>query len=98
MKLSSVFAGKKIGSQREKDMDAVIAAVYRHPSDGSVWLFTEADKQENGDWLMYGYCRILIWEWGYVLRSQLPEKVKYDASWNGKTVREYMQEVYKDAE
>ena len=34
------------------------------------WLITEGEKQGN-DWLLYGYCRITDWEWGYVLLSEL---------------------------
>ena len=39
------------------------------------WLITEASKQEDGDWLMFGYCHIFEWEWGYVSLKEL-ESVK----------------------
>lgn len=38
-----------------------------------VWLVTEAEQQEDGDWLFFGYCHIQEWEWGYVLLSQIQE-------------------------
>ena len=31
----------------------------------------DAEKQENGDWLLFGYCHIFEWEWGYLYLSEL---------------------------
>ena len=41
------------------------------PCSGATWLITEAEKQENGDYLMYGYSYIHEWEWGYINLSDL---------------------------
>ena len=41
--------------------------------NAEVWLVTEAEQQEDGDWLFFGYCHIQEWEWGYVLLSQIQE-------------------------
>ncbi len=44
---------------------------YFNPCGAGTWLVTEAELQENGDWLMFGYCHIQCFEWGYVLLSEL---------------------------
>lgn len=64
-----------IGSQDEKGMDAEVVVKYFNPCGAGTWLITEGEKQENGDWLLYGYCNIFEWEWGYVMLSEL-ESVK----------------------
>lgn len=35
------------------------------------WLITEAEKQEDGDWKLFGFCHIYEWEWGYLMLSDL---------------------------
>lgn len=60
-----------IGSQDDKGMDAYVVVKYFNPCGAGTWLITEGEKQENGDWLLYGYCHIFEWEWGYVLLSEL---------------------------
>lgn len=49
----------------------------------ATWLITEAQEQEDGDWLFYGLATLghpsqihpgdLLWEWGYVTLKQLQE-------------------------
>ena len=58
-------------SQDEKGFEAVIAVKYFNPFGSGTWLITEAEKQEDGDWLLFGYCHIFKWEWGYVMLSEL---------------------------
>ena len=48
---------------------------YFNPIGVGTWLITEAEKQENGDWLLFGYCHIYEWEWGSVMLSEL-ESIK----------------------
>ena len=48
-----------------------IVVKYFNPVGAGTWLITEGEKQEDGDWLLYGYCHIHEWEWGYVLLSEL---------------------------
>lgn len=48
---------------------------YFNPNGAGTWLITEAEKQEDGDWMLYGYCHILEWEWGPVMLSEL-ESIK----------------------
>ena len=58
-------------SQEGKGFEAVIAVKYFNPFGSGTWLITEAEKQEDGDWLLFGYCHIFEWEWGYVMLSEL---------------------------
>lgn len=64
-----------IGSQDGKGEDADVIVKYFNPCGAGTWLITEGEKQENGDWLLFGYCHIFEWEWGYVMLSEL-ENVK----------------------
>ena len=64
-----------IGSQDGKGMDAEVVVKYFNPCGAGTWLITEGEKQENGDWLFFGYCNLFEWEWGYVMLSEL-ESVK----------------------
>lgn len=60
-----------IGSQDEKGMEAEVIVKYFNPCGAGTWLITEGEKQENGDWLLFGYCYLFEWEWGYVTLSEL---------------------------
>ncbi len=62
-----------IGSTDGKGMDAEVIVKYFNPMGAGTWLITEGEKQPDGDWLLYGYCHIFCWEWGYVLLSELEE-------------------------
>lgn len=64
-------------SQDGKGLNAQILVKYFNPYGAGTWLITEAEKQDNGDWLFFGYCHIFEWEWGYVTLSELMQtKVK----------------------
>lgn len=58
-------------SQDGKGEDAEVIVKYFNPYGVGTWLITEAEKQENGDWMLFGYCHIHEWEWGYVMLSEL---------------------------
>lgn len=58
-------------SQDGKGMGAEVVAEYYNPSGAGRWLITEGERQEDGDWRMFGYCHIFEWEWGYVMLSEL---------------------------
>ena len=60
-----------LGSTDGQGMDAKVIVKYFNPYGSGTWLITEGEKQENGDWLLYGYCHILEWEWGYVMLSEI---------------------------
>ena len=52
-------------------MDAEVLVKYFNPCGAGTWFIVEASKQEDGDYLIYGYCHIFEWEWGYVMLSEL---------------------------
>ena len=69
--LEKKFNNYRLGSQYDKGMDATVVVKYFNPCGAGTWLITEGEKQDNGDWLLYGYCYIYEWEWGYALLSEL---------------------------
>lgn len=62
-------------SQDGLGMEAKVIVKYFNPCGSGTWLITEGERQDNGDWLLFGYCHINEWEWGYVALSEL-ESVK----------------------
>ena len=69
------FANTPLYSTDGQGMNAEVLVKYFNPCGSGTWLITEAEKQDNGDYLLYGYCHIHEWEWGYVLLSDL-ESIK----------------------
>lgn len=69
--IENKFAEYPLGSQDGKGFDAKVVVKYFNPYGAGTWLITEGEKQEDGDWLMFGYCHIFEWEWGYVTLSEL---------------------------
>ena len=53
------FERHPIGSQEGKMDQAVVLVKYFNPIGAGTWLITEAEKQEDGDWMLFGYCHIL---------------------------------------
>ena len=60
-----------LNSQDEKGKDAEIIVKYFNPFGAGTWLITEGEKQEDGDWLLFGYVQLQFNEWGYVRLSEL---------------------------
>lgn len=76
MKLLTKEIEKKLtetpfGSTDGQGFNAKVIVKYFNPCGAGTWLITEGEKQEDGDWLLFGYCHIFEWEWGYVLLSEL---------------------------
>ena len=69
--INELFKQYPLYSQDGKGMDSVVLVKYFNPCGAGTWLITEAEEQENGDWLLFGYCHIFCWEWGYVMLSEL---------------------------
>lgn len=65
------FQAHPLGSQNGKGMDAKVLVKYFNPIGAGTWLITEAERQSDGDWLLFGYCHICEWEWGSLLLSEL---------------------------
>lgn len=92
--LRQKFEEHPLYSQDEKGMNAEVIAKITNPFGSGTWLITEAEKQEDGDWLLFGYCHISMWEWGYVMFNDL-DKIRILgihplclSIGNGKTVKE----------
>ena len=58
-------------SQDDRGKDSTVVVKYFNPYGIGTWLITEANKLDNGDWEMFGYCHLYEWEWGYVMLSEL---------------------------
>lgn len=69
------FKKYPFGSQEGFGEDAEVLVKYFNPSGLGTWLITEAEKQDDGEWLLYGYCNIYEWEWGSVSLKEL-ESIK----------------------
>lgn len=69
--LETKFEKYPLYSQEDKGMESEVIVKYFNPCGAGTWLITEGEKQEDGDWLFYGYCNIFEWEWGYVTLSEL---------------------------
>lgn len=69
--LEKVFAKYPLYSQDGKGNDAVVIAKFFLPGSGFTWYVTEAEKQENGDYMFFGYVEGLDSELGYFSLSQL---------------------------
>ena len=65
------FEKHPFGSQEKDGKNAKVLVKFFNPYGRGTWLITEAEKQEDGDWLMFGYCHIFEWEWGYVSFNEL---------------------------
>ena len=71
--LEEILSKYPFDSQDEKGKSAKVIVKYFNPCGAGTWLITEGEKQENGDWLLFGYCHIYEWEWGYVSLRELQE-------------------------
>lgn len=69
--LEKNFEKYPIGSQEGLMEEAEVIVKYFNPAGIGTWLITEGEKQGDGDWLLFGYCHLFEWEWGYVLLSEL---------------------------
>ena len=73
--LEKAFERYPLYSQDGLMEEAEVVVKYFNPCGAGTWLITEGEKQENGDWMFFGYCHIYEWEWGYVTLSEL-ESIK----------------------
>lgn len=72
--LEEEFKKYPIGSQDGLGGQAKVIAKYFNPMGAATWFITEADKKENGDFEMYGFCNLGdsdMAEFGYVMLSEL---------------------------
>lgn len=70
--IESLFEKYPIGSQEGKMKDALVLVKYFNPMGVGTWLITEAEWDAKANtWIMFGYCHLYEWEWGYVALSDL---------------------------
>lgn len=69
--LEKLFKNYPLYSQEDKGFDADVVVKYFNPVGAGTWLITEGEKQDDGDWLFFGYCHVFEWEWGSVRLSDL---------------------------
>lgn len=86
-----------LGSQEGKGFDAEVLVQYFNPMGSGTWLITEAEQKPDGTWLLFGYCHIQEWEWGYVALSELENLVlpfgmtiERDIYSSGRYVRDFL--------
>ena len=70
-KIRQQFRKYPLYSQESKGINSTVIVKYFNPVGSGTWLITEAEEQEDGDWLLFGYCHISCWEWGYVSLNEL---------------------------
>ena len=96
-KLENAFKKFPLYSQDGKGKDAKVIAHY-FSLTGADWFITEANKLDNGDFEMFGYCVISNGEFGYVMLSQLEElgiMIERDMYYDPceKTVNDFLSEI-----
>ncbi len=72
--LEEAFEKYPLGSQDELLGQAKVIAKFFNPMGVGTWFITEAEKQEDGDYEMFGYCHLgddELAEFGYVMLSEL---------------------------
>ena len=72
--LEKTFEKYPLGSQEGLGSKAKVIAKFFNPIGTGTWLITEAEKLENGDYEMFGYCHLgddEMAEFGYVCLSEL---------------------------
>lgn len=67
------FEKAKLYSKEGQGFDAEVVVKYFNPYGRGTWIITEGEKQGNGDWMLFGFCHIFEWEWGYVMLSELED-------------------------
>lgn len=70
--LLAKFNANPLYSKDGQGKKAEVIALFFMPFTEACWIITEA-SQEGDDWLMYGYCHIFEWEFGYVRLSEIKE-------------------------
>ena len=70
--LLAKFNANPLYSKDGQGIKAKVIAKFYIPFTEACWLITEA-SQEGDDWLMFGYCHIFEWEFGYVSLSEIME-------------------------
>ena len=70
-KIEKFLEKYSLTAQDEKGFNAKVLVEYFNPYGRGTWLITGGEKQEDGDWLLYGFINLDCSEWGYVYLSDL---------------------------
>lgn len=71
--LKEIFMENPLYSKDGQGKKAIVIARFYLPFTDACWLITEAEPCNDDDWLLFGYCHILEWEFGYVLLSEIQQ-------------------------
>lgn len=83
-KLEKELAKYPLRSQENKE-DPLCIAKYFNPYGAGTWYVTESEKQEDGNYLFFGYVELIFNEYGYFTLKEL-ENLKVPIKINGKTI------------
>ena len=70
---------------QENEEDPVCILKYFNPYGAGTWYVTEAEKQEDGNYLFFGYVELQFDEYGYFTLDEL-ERLQVPIKINGKTI------------
>lgn len=72
-------------SQDGKGDEAQVVVKYFNPVGAGTWYVLEGEKQENGDYLFFGFVELLEAEYGYFSLSEL-ESIQIPLRMNGEII------------
>lgn len=72
-------------SQDGKGNEAQVVVKYFNPVGAGTWYVLEGEKQENGDYLFFGFVELLEAEYGYFSLSEL-ESIQIPLRMNGEII------------
>lgn len=71
MELMTKEIEERLLANEDPDNTEIIVK-YFNPSGAGTWLITDGEKVGD-DWHLFGYCNIIMWEWGTVSLNELKE-------------------------
>ena len=60
-----------IDDYEDDPMELEVITAYYTPFARARWIIVSGEKMENGDYILFGYCHIHVWEWGSVYLSDI---------------------------
>mgnify|MGYP000117048333 CR=1 FL=1 len=87
--IERAFKKHPLYSQENEGLDAEVVVKFFNPCGAETWLITEGNLQDDGDFLMYGYCysgNDEMSDFGYITLSQLENKKLPLNIYTGETV------------
>lgn len=98
MKLMTKEIEEKLKSNRQDNTTLIereVIVKYFNPTGAGTWLITNGEKDEDGNWILFGFCCIDEWEWGTISLNELKTVklpfglgIERDLYCKNKTVRE----------